>query len=483
MSFERYRDATDYLINTLWRRLPVVPPARAGQQRGERLLAALGVPQRRFPVLHVTGTTGKGSVVAIATAILQAAGFRVGQYTSPYLQTFIERIGVNGRLIDPDEFAGRVEALKPLASQMHLEVLEGVGWGRPTLLEMSFAVALGHFADQAVDVAAVEAGVGGLLDHTNVFQRPAAVVVTNVHRDHQEQLGGNLGSIARHKAALIKPGSWAVTGAGGVGLTVVRDRARAAGAPLWRLAPGAARGEIGLRVESADLRGTRFSVYTPQRRLAGLWSPLLGQHQARNAALAVAAVDALGAAGVLPRPVPEEAVRHGVTEGWLPGRLEVVARHPWVVLDAAHNAVSAASLSRALVEIFRPHYRCLVLVIGILADKDRRGILRHLAPLADHLVVTSPPFPERAGDPADTLRVARPQLREGARAVLEPDPSQAVERALTLAGPEDLVCVTGSLYLVGLVRGRWWPEEAILTSRTTLRLEPAGAALGGGLTC
>lgn len=485
MSFQRYQGATSYLIDSLWRRLPVVPPARAGQDRVRRLLAELGSPQRRFSVLHVTGTTGKGSVAVVAAAILRAAGFRTGLYTSPYLQTFIERIAVDGRLIDPDEFADRVEALKPLAHQMHLEVLEQIGWGRPTLLELAFAVALGHFADQSVEVAVVEAGVGGLLDHTNVFEPPAAVLVTNVDRDHLEQLGGSLSSIARHKAALIKPGSRAVTGANGAGLAVIRDRAAAVGSPLWCLGSTAARGEVAVRVEAVGLEGTRFSVHTPCRRLTGLWSPLLGRHQARNAALAVAAVDALGAAGALPRPVPDGAVRRGVAEAWLPGRLEVVGHRPWVVLDAAHNPAAAAALRRALVEVFRPHYDRLVLVVGILADKDRPGILRRLTPLADQLVVTRPPFPERAGDPADTLEMARPYLRGEAEATLEPEPEEALGRALSLAGPEDLVCVTGSVYLVGLLRGRWWPEEAILAGRAVPRMEPAtaGASRRGNLPC
>jgi len=194
VAYERYFEAVDYLQRRLWHELPIVPVERALQARIRQLLAHFGDPHRRYPVVHVGGSAGKGSTATITQSLLQAAGLRTGLYTSPHLQTFIERIKVNERLVAPDAFADTVLGLDPLVRRMHLEVLDGVGFGRPALVEVSFAAGMKHFADEACGAAVVEVGLGGRTDCTNVFDEKAATVITNVDYEHRERLGWSLAS-------------------------------------------------------------------------------------------------------------------------------------------------------------------------------------------------------------------------------------------------------------------------------------------------
>ncbi|MPZ22185.1 MAG: bifunctional folylpolyglutamate synthase/dihydrofolate synthase [Dehalococcoidia bacterium] len=453
MAFEAYRAAVDYLVEDLWRRFPVVAPARALQDRMRLVLGELGDPHLRFPVVHVGGTTGKGSTSAMVASVLEAAGYRVGLYTSPFLQTFIERISVNGELIAPDRFASLVEAMKPLVRRMHIDATDGEGWGRPTLLEVVFGVAMQHFAEEGVDVAVIEVGVGGRTDCTNVFGPSAVSVLTNVQLDHTEVLGHTPAAIAREKAAIIKPGGFAVSGARGEALKVIAERCRDLAVDLWRLP-----GEVRLRATNCGPL-----VVTPRRRL--LVAPVLaGNHQHFNAALAVAAADAL-ALRVEGFNVPDEAMAAGIARARIPGRLEVMQERPRVVLDGAHNPAAAAVLGTALEDGAAGHYRRLVLLVGVLEDKDRRRILGQLAPRADHVVVTSAPLRERSGDAGETLSAARRWAGRDVPVELVEPPMDALARALEVAGPDDLVCATGSIYLIGHLRGHWFSEEMLLRER------------------
>jgi dihydrofolate synthase/folylpolyglutamate synthase len=464
VSFERYREAVDYLQRRLWHELPIVPVERALQGRIRQLLAHFGDPHERFPVVHVGGSAGKGSTAAIVAAILHAAGLRTGLYTSPHLQTFIERIAVDGRLIGPDEFAETVLGLDPLVRQMHLDVLDGTGFGRPALVEVAFAAGMKHFADECCDAAVVEVGLGGRTDCTNVFRAPAATVLTNVEYEHRERLGWSIAAIAREKAAIIHGGT-AITGARRrEALAVIERRCAETGAALWRLGR-----EIRVTITAADPSGSVIDVATPHGRLRGLRLALAGAHQAKNAALAVAAAQAF--ADSTGAPLTEHAIRSGLERVRVNCRLERVQDEPCVLLDGAHNPVEARALAAALRAHWLRRGVRLLLVLGVLADKDQPAMLRALAPVADRAWLTQPPLAERIGDPERMLRLLRGAL--GARnVVFAPEPPRALDAALAAARPRDIVCVTGSMYLAGALRERWVPEHRILKRRS--------AALQGG---
>ncbi len=459
--FARYFEAVDYLQRRLWHELPIVPVERALQARVRVVLAHLGDPHLQFPVVHVGGSAGKGSTATIAAAILQVAGYRTGLYTSPHLQTFIERISVDGRLVAPDAFAETVLGLDPLVRRMHLEVLDGIGFGRPALVEVSFAAGMRHFADEGCRAAVIEVGIGGRTDCTNVFEQKPVTVLTNVDYEHRERLGWSLAAIAREKAALIRGTETVITGARRPEvLEVIARRCAERGAALCRIGH-----EIRARTRCADAGGSVFDLRTPHGALDGLRLPLEGAHQVTNAALAVAAAQQLvaSAGGEL----TQKQMADGLARVRLSGRLEAVSEQPRVLLDSAHNPVEARRLAQTL----RDHElsvagRRLHLVTGILADKDQPAMVRALAAVAERVVVTRAPLEERAGDPEQLAALFGRAL--GATNVrIEPDPDRAHDLALASAAPRDVVCVTGSMFLVGALRGRWVPEGQILARRSS----------------
>jgi dihydrofolate synthase / folylpolyglutamate synthase len=458
VSFERYYAAVDYLQRRLWHELPIVPVERALQARIRELLAHFGDPHAAMPIVHVGGSAGKGSTSTMIASILQASGLRTGLYTSPHLQTFIERAAVDRLLISPGEFADTVLGLEPVVREMHLKVLDGAGFGRPSLVEAAFATGMRHFASERCEAAVVEVGLGGRTDCTNVFESKQVTVLTNVEYEHRERLGWTRASIAREKAAIIAGPEVVVTGAlQPDAAAVVEARCAATGARLWRLGH-----EVRLSRRHATNDGGTFDVLTPGGRVSGLRVPLLGDHQVTNAALAVAAAVAFsGESGMS----VDQAIRCGLGSVRLSGRLERVQESPLVLLDSAHNPVEARQLARSLgAHVPRDGAR-LHLVCGILADKDQASMVRALAAVAHRVTVTQPPLAERVGDPGTMLALFRKLLSQSAVA-FEEDPHRALDRALQDARSGDVVCVTGSMFLVGAVRGRWMPEERILTERS-----------------
>ncbi len=454
----RYHQAVDYLQRRLWHDLPIMPVERAMQTRIRRLLAHFDEPQTRFPVIHVGGSAGKGSTSTIAASVLRAAGLRTGLYTSPHLQTFIERIAIDGRLIAPNDFADTVLRLEPLVRQMHIDVLDGIGCGRPSLVEVAFAAGLKHFADERCNAAVVEVGLGGRTDCTNIFDQPAATVIANVDLEHRERLGPTIEAIAREKAAIIKGGTVVTAATRRDALTVIDARCNERGAALLRLGY-----EIRAHTTDADENGSSFDLRTPFGAFEALRLPLAGAHQVANAALAVTA--ALAFAEHEGQTLDATAVRQGLASVKLSGRLELVQHSPRVLLDSAHNPAGARRLAQALRDHWLQRAVRLHLVIGVLGDKDQRAIAAALAPLAHRVVLTQPPLAERQGEPSRMLALFERTL--GARNVaFEPEPSAALDLALNAARAQDLVCVTGSMFLVGALRERWVPERRILKRRT-----------------
>lgn len=397
---------------------------KLGLETMTALMGRLGMPQIRYRTLHIAGTNGKGSTAAMAAAVLQAAGYRVGLYTSPHLVEFRERIRVNGEMIAELQVARLTEHIRT-------SCLPDLS---PTFFEYTTAMAFQHFAEAGVDVAVLEVGLGGRFDATNVVT-PMACAVTTIALDHQDYLGTTLASIAFEKAGIIKQGVPVVLGR--LDEEAWRTIERVA---LDRQAPV-------LRVDEDFRTGgespAQFSYCGPRLRYDGLTCALEGRHQLDNAACALALLEAAASQGIA---VTEEAVREGLRAVNWAGRLEVMDQHPTIVLDGAHNPAAARVLADYLTSFVRSHPHCrVVLVLGMMRDKDHRGFVEPLKELVDEVVLTQADLPRSAT--AQDLRASLEGLLPHPHVV--PSLSDAMALARQLAGPEDLVCVTGSLMLVG----------------------------------
>lgn len=405
---------------------PGRPAAARRLDRVRQMLALMGDPQQAYPVIHITGTNGKGSTARMVTSLLVARGLSVGTYTSPHLQRLNERMAWNGRPVaDEDLAAGlsAVAALEPLLD------------GRPTHFEILTAAALGWFADIAVDVAVVEVGLGGRWDATNVVDGQVALV-TNVSLDHAETIGPTLVDIAREKAGIVKAGSTLVLGETDPELAGIFAQAPA-GEILLR------HRDFGLTANALALGGRAVDLFTPRAAYPGLFVPAHGAFQGDNAAVAVAATEAFFGAAA-----PPGVVEAGLRSAQLPGRLEVVGREPLVVLDGAHNPAGARAAAAAVDEAFGA-VASRVLVVGMLQGRDPLEMLRAMNAGAARLVIACPPPSPRALPPEE-VEAAAAALGCAARVV--PAVGTAVDLALAAAGPADLVLVTGSLYVVGEAR-------------------------------
>ncbi|MDI3538528.1 MAG: dihydrofolate synthase / folylpolyglutamate synthase [Bacillota bacterium] len=407
--------------------------SRPGLERIEKLLGKLGHPEQGLKVIHVAGTNGKGSVCAFVSSVLAAAGYRTGLYTSPHLVEYRERFQINGTLISLEELA----ALLTDVRRASLEAA-GAGGEEATEFEVLTAAAFLYFATQKVDYLVLEVGLGGRLDATNVV-RPEVAVITHISYDHTAVLGCRLAEIAREKAGIIKPGCPVVMApqeeeAAEVIAAVAAERR----APLHRV-----QAECTVIPRRQSLSGQSFDLCISGRSYRDLSISLLGDHQVDNAATAALALTVLSSKGAA---VSEDALRQGLAAARWPARFEVVLRSPVVVIDGAHNPDGAEALARA-VQAYLPKRR-LILVLGVLGDKDVPAVLRALGPLAQVAVVTRPASP-RAAEPehvASGLRAYVPEV------YVEPEIERAVQRALSLAGPEDVVLVAGSLYMAGVAR-------------------------------
>ncbi|HEX7629010.1 MAG TPA: folylpolyglutamate synthase/dihydrofolate synthase family protein [Candidatus Methylomirabilis sp.] len=428
-----YAEATEFLFGL--RRFGWRP----GLATVERLLALVGDPQAGLPCVHVGGSNGKGSTAAMLDAMCRAAGRRTGLYSSPHLLSFTERIRVDGAPIGEAEIVALTERLETVASAHFASETTEPPDGclpHPTFFELTTVMAFLHFRQQAVNAAVIEVGLGGRLDATNVI-RPRVAVITNIALEHQEYLGTTLAEIAREKAGIIKTGVPVVTGARGEALEVISETAGRLGAPLTVVPES-----YHWTVRASGFAGQTFDLRGPRREYEGLRIPLAGRHQVENAVLAVAVAETLDEQGI---PLDETAIRRGLTEVEWPGRLQVVRERPRIVLDGAHNPAGTEALAAFLAER-RAETRRLILVFGVLQDKDWKAMLGRLAPLADEIILTRPPT-ARAADPAELLPVAR----RFARAIAVLDPAEALQLARVTARAEDTILVTGSLYTVAAV--------------------------------
>ncbi len=418
-----------------------------GLERIDRILAELDHPERSLRGALVAGTNGKGSVVALTASVLRAAGHRVGTMPKPHLVTYRERITVDGNLLSESAFASVVETVLNAVDRIQTDA------GAPTEFEVLTAAGFVALADAKVDAAVIEVGLGGRLDATNAADLGVAVVTT-VQHDHERHLGRTLTAIGGEKAAIIKRGDLAVTGAMGRGLAPVVARAKAVHAPLHRAGPGQAWQAL---VTDAGWDGIMVDLRTPDGWLRDVRVGLLGSHQGQNAAVAAAVLDAIQAdatRGGRSLAVAESHLRDGLAAARWPGRLEWfpdAAGGRGVLLDGAHNPAGARALAAALAEL---GVRRFPLVFGAMRGKRVSAVLRALAPLDPRPVFTSVADPH-AHSPEELLRTWRraiPHARGTAAGRVVADPATALSVATNLAPVRGPVVVAGSLYLVGAVR-------------------------------
>ncbi len=424
--------------------------------RMRTLLNRLGNPDAGVPIVHVAGTKGKGSTSTLIAAIVHAAGYDVGVYSSPHLERLEERFAVNGVPCSAEELISLVDRIRPVAEQMDAAAHEcGDPSQQPTFFELTTAMALMHFRDRQVDAVVLEVGLGGRLDSTNVCQ-PAVTVITSISLDHTRQLGDTTAKIAAEKGGIIKPGVPLVLGPMDEGARcVLVEMARSRGA---RLIEAGVDFRFSYRPpHDIDERGATgqldfYSTADVPCELTHVELRLLGPHQAANATLALATVGELRRQGWL---ISTEAMRTGLANAALPGRIEVVRRHPTVVVDVAHNVASVGALAGCLDESFASTRRTLIFAAS--RDKDVPGMLRVLAPLFSRILLTQFQENPRAVPPQQLAawcraELAAADLAERIDVVVCAHPAEAWHAALAGAGRDDLICIAGSVFIAAELR-------------------------------
>jgi dihydrofolate synthase/folylpolyglutamate synthase len=476
-----YQKALDYLysfINYEHRRVDQYAPENMSLARPAKLLNLLGDPQLAFPALHIAGTKGKGSVAAMCAASLSIAGYKVGLYTSPHLEEFRDRMRVvhsgddEGR-ISESQFVNLVERLKPAVNEV-----PGITW-----YELVTALAFMHFAQENVDVAVVEVGLGGRLDATNLLT-PLVSVITSLSLDHTYLLGNTIAEIAAEKGGIIKPGVPVISGPqASEALHVLSEVAGEKGAPLtvvgreWRYT--ASREPIDPASYQTGWTQQIVITRTPGSTLAPRFTELelalAGKHQQENAVVALAALDRVWSR--FPA-LDLEAVRQGFATVRWPGRLQLLPTaegQAAILLDCAHNVDSAEKLSFTLQNDYI--YDQLWLILGITVDKDIAGILRTLLPLTDRVILTASSHP-RAASLEQLLQTAH---ELGHAPGSKPDVAGALATAWEAAGPNDLIAVAGSIFVVGDLLNQWegLQSRLVVQSRQPLAFSQQQMTLPG----
>ncbi|MDO4552157.1 MAG: folylpolyglutamate synthase/dihydrofolate synthase family protein [Bacillota bacterium] len=409
--------------------------SRLGLERIRLLLKLLGNPQKDMKVIHVAGTNGKGSVCRFLYSVLQAHGFRTGLYISPFLERFTERIEFDGREISPEDLARCTEDVLK-----QVERMLAMGEESPTEFEVVTAIAFLYFSRKPVDFLVLEVGLGGRLDSTNVVEKPLASVITSIDRDHMAQLGDSLVEIAGEKAGIIKEGCPVVYRAGAP--EAAREIRRIAG-EKGSLCLDAAAGRARVLEEAPE--GCRFTAEIGEERWPELSLSMGGLHQVENALTALQTLSLLQKQGLL--RLEEEKLRKGLKAARQPGRFEILRREPWLILDGAHNAAGARSLADTAGRLFPG--KKLLLVLGMLADKEVDAMLECFFRLEGELAATEPDSARRL--PAAELCRRAEALGRPCRCLGSwQEACRYIEEHLN----EYEVCVAaGSLYLIGAVRG------------------------------
>ena len=412
-------EAINFIHRNVWQ------GSKPGLSRTRELLSRIGNPESALRFVHVAGTNGKGSVSAMLSAILRSAGYTVGLYTSPYISRFNERIQVNGVPIADTELAEITEFCSPLALSMP---------DRPTEFELVTAIAMRYFYLRNCDIVILEAGMGGRLDSTNIIQSPLCSVITNIGLDHTKELGNTEEKIAYEKAGIIKNNCPTVIyELKGSVMQVVADRCLETDSPLTIA-------EFDEIVSVSDSREGQVFSYKDHLNLS---LPLLGTHQLKNAAVALETIDVLRNSGF---SISESAVRDGISRTVWPARFEILSDKPFFVVDGGHNPQCAETVADNLKRYF-PDMRIIIL-FGVLADKDYMGLASILDNVADAYITITPNSP-RAQKASELAK----KMKCFGKPVFSCDTIEdGIENALSLAGEDGIVCSVGSLYTAGTVR-------------------------------
>lgn len=406
-----------------------------GLARIKALLKLFADPQEHLRIIHIAGTNGKGSTGAVLSAVLQKAGCRVGVFTSPHLISYTERIAINSNPIDEQDFADLLAEMRP-----EFQKVKTITGEDPTEFEVLTAMAFIYFYRKKVDVVILEVGMGGDIDSTNIITNPLLSIITNVSIDHTDYLGRSLAEIAQKKGGIIKEKGCAITASNDEDvLKVLRAKAREKNAVLSEVYK-----EFTWELHEETIEGQIFTIKSPRQDYGRLFLPLLGKHQLANTATGLLALEIIALQGF---NIGLDQIKAGLAEVKWPGRLELVRKEPLVIIDGAHNPAGMEALSDWL-RRQRPNYAGIILVIGMLADKDRSESVRCIDGLVDRVIITRPPS-TRSG-PWETLKDYFVLSQENLLSV--ESPFVALEMAVNTAGPRDLVLVTGSLYLIGEAR-------------------------------
>lgn len=415
-----YQDAIDYIHNT----------HKFGMKLGldniKRLLMHMGNPQSNLKFIHVAGTNGKGSICAFINSILFEAGFKVGLYTSPYLEEFEERMRINNQNIPKDKLIYYVEYIKPI-----IEKLVDKGYNHPTEFEIITAIAFKYFCDENVDFVVLEVGLGGRFDATNVIDSSLVSVITTIDYDHMDKLGDTLEKIAFEKAGIIKENGTVVSFyQKDEALKVIEEASRLKNASLSVMDIN----DVKIKESNSNHQVFDYKNYK------NLKISIIGKHQIYNASLAVMAVEKLKQYGI---NISEDMIKRGLINAKWPGRIEVISKSPLIVIDGAHNPQGMAALKEAL-NLFT--YNRLILVIGMLKDKDTDSMLKLIVPEAD-LIITTKPISDRAYTAEElSQKIAYDDVLHFENI------DDAINEALKSAGKNDLILFCGSLYMIGHVR-------------------------------
>jgi dihydrofolate synthase/folylpolyglutamate synthase len=419
--------------------------SRYGAERGLEpmfhLMTLLGDPHDSFISIHVTGTNGKGSTSAMASSILTEFGFRVGLFTSPHLERFTERIKVDGEEIMEDEVARLATLIRPMVEEMAEK--------SPPLFLRFFdvvtAIAFKYYQEKGIDYAVLEVGMGGTLDATNVVDAPVSVI-TNVGLEHTNILGETVLAIAEKKAGIIKPGGTLITAtADNQVYQYLSGVCNRLGSKIYRVGE-----DIIYRKLFSDLDQECFTLQGLSHNFEELCIPLLGRHQITNASTAVASVEALK----LDLENLPESIKCGLMKVEWPGRLEIVGKSPLVILDCAKDPYAAKALREALTEEFK--FDRLTFVISISDDKNIHAMIQELTKVGDRFIATRHKVMGRAVDPHV---ISAEVTRHGKPCDIIPDPYEAIYQALEASNDRDLVCITGSVFLVGDARSILKPKK------------------------
>ena len=422
-----YSEALDYIYDLTKYGI------KLGLKNINYLLSLLGEPHKKLKIIHVAGTNGKGSTCSSISSILQSDGYKVGLYTSPHLVDFAERIKIDHKPIGRKKVSELLERIKPYIEK----VANTPSYNHPTFFEVITSMAFLYFFEEQVDFLVLEVGLGGRLDATNVCE-PLISVITHIDYDHMDKLGNSLKEIAREKGGIIKP----------EGIVISSNQYEEAYNEIKKIAKEknsliySVGREIIYKIVKSDIKGVIFDLKGIYHEYENLHTPLLGRHQADNAAAAIAAIEALKIRGV---NITEKAIRVGLEKVKWTGRLEIIQNNPTLVLDGAHNPNGVKVVRDALKEIFS--YHRLILVLAIFADKDYKKMIQIIVPNADLIIATKTKNP-RATPPQVIAKEAAQYIEQNKIIITENIP-QAINCAISNSKEDDLICITGSLYTVG----------------------------------